>query len=112
VGVFCGSGGASVVVRVGVGVQVGVGVPVGVDVGVFVRVAVAVRLGVEVDVPVGVAVYVGVGVGVVNKPSISLLKEIMRIPRTIARMAIIPTMVFDFMDGVPDWFSCKVISSV
>lgn len=68
-----------------------------VAVGVGVEVSVGVKVGVNEGVLVGVAGLVGLAVGVLKPPPFLLLKERMITPRTIARMAMNPIMVLDFI---------------
>jgi len=81
--------------KVGVCVSEGMGVLVGVKVGECV--AVGVKVGVSEGVMVGLAVLVGLAVGVLNQPPFLLPKEMMIMPRMIARMAMNPIIVLDFI---------------
>jgi hypothetical protein len=93
--------GVKVVVGVSLDTKVGVKVLVGVEVleGVFVGVwvSLAVWVGVDDGVRVFVAVLVILEVGVLGIPYLRKLNEIMIVPKKIARMAMTPIMVLDFI---------------
>jgi len=90
-----GEVGVSVGAKAAEVVLVAVGISLGVGVGVLVMVGVS--DGVVEGVSVFVTVIVRLDVGVLTSPIFLLLKEIMIIPRRIARMAMDPIMVLDFI---------------
>ena len=68
-----------------------------VDVGVGVGGSVEVNVGVNEGVLVGVEDLVGLKVGVLNQPPFLFVKEMMKTPRMINRIAKMPIMVLDLI---------------